>query len=347
MTTPVPTIGVDVGGANIKAAHSDGSAQSLPFALWQRPADLPAMLHRVCGLLPPAQRLAVTMTGELCDCFATKADGVRVILDAVARVAGARPVRVLQNDGRLVGIKVACENALKTAAANWLALAVFAGRLCESGCGLVIDVGSTTTDIIPLVGGRPEPRGRTDPERLASGELVYTGVRRTPICALVRELPWRGHRCRVAAELFATTCDVYVLAGDLPEDPHDHATADGRPTTRACASARLARIICADETIVTDQDIYEIVEVILRAQVDFLRAACEQVTATMAGAPTFVVVSGKGEFLAGKVVHECFSAAAPFVDSISRRFGPAASEAACAFALARLAAESEDSWLEP
>src|SRR5262249_28582161 len=146
--------------------------------------------------LPNADLLAVTMTGELCDCFATKREGVHAILEAVEQVAGSRPVWVWLNDGRLVRPAVARAEPLRAAAANWLALATFAGRLAPVGPALLIDVGSTTTDIVPLCDGRPVPRGRTDPERLGCGELLYTGVRRTPLCALLG--------ATAAAELFAT-----------------------------------------------------------------------------------------------------------------------------------------------
>src|SRR6202030_2937868 len=101
------------------------------------------------------------------------------------------------------------------------------------GSGLLIDVGSTTTDVIPLSGGRAVPRGVTDAARLQTSELVYTGARRTPVCALVHE--------GVAAELFATTLDVYLTLGAFAEDSSTD-TADGRPATRPRAHARLARM---------------------------------------------------------------------------------------------------------
>ena len=75
------------------------------------------------------------------------------------------------------------------AAANWLALATLVARLVPDDVGLLIDVGTTTTDLIPLDHGRAAARGRTDTERLQNGELVYAGVRRTPVCALATELP--------------------------------------------------------------------------------------------------------------------------------------------------------------
>src|SRR6516225_11821769 len=91
---PGRVLGLDVGGANLKAAHSGGAARSRPFALWNMPAGLTdALRELLCGW-QPYDLLAVTMTGELCDCFATKREGVRAILDAVSAAAGLAPLRV-------------------------------------------------------------------------------------------------------------------------------------------------------------------------------------------------------------------------------------------------------------
>ena len=237
-------LGLDVGGANLKAAHTDGAARSRPFALWKDPGGLAGALRDLIADMPDADLLAVTMTGELCDCFESKRQGVIAILDAVQEAAQGKPIRVWRTDGKFVDITEARKTPLQTAAANWLALATFAGRLAPEGPALLFDVGSTTTDVIPLLDGRPKPHGRTDRERLESGELVYTGVRRTPLCALAGG----------AAELFATTLDVYLLLDWIAEDAADRNTADGRPATKAAAHARLARMLCADLDSSTEQE---------------------------------------------------------------------------------------------
>ena len=104
---PRSALGLDVGGANLKAAHSGGVARSRPFALWENPADLPDALRDLLRDWPPYDVLAVTMTGELCDCFATKREGVRAILDAVSAVAGSTPLRVWLVNGRLADLAAA------------------------------------------------------------------------------------------------------------------------------------------------------------------------------------------------------------------------------------------------
>src|SRR5262249_4761154 len=151
--------------------------------------------------LPPYDRLAVTMTGELCDCFESKRQGVEAILATLEPLASRSAICIWHQDGRFVDLERARADPLSVAAANWLALAMFAGRLVPAGPALLIDIGYTTTDVVPLCDGKPVPRGQSDPERLRCQELVYTGVRRTPVCALLG--------AKGAAEFFATTLDVY------------------------------------------------------------------------------------------------------------------------------------------
>ena len=281
------------------------------------------------------------MTAELCDCFETKADGVRAVLDAVeAAVRGLRrklPVRVWLTNGLLASPTEARAEPLKAAAANWLALATWTGRFCTVGPALLLDVGSTTTDIIPLRDGVPVPRGRTDLDRLASGELVYSGTRRTPIHAIVQTLALGERSCRVAAELFATTRDVYHWLGDLPEQPDDCDTADGRPATREYAAARLARVVCADRSMLDDRAITEIARQVADAQRNDLVRALTQVGTSLSHRAATIVTAGSGEFLARRIVERLHKP--PRLVSIAELHGPDISSAACAYALAVIASE--------
>jgi probable H4MPT-linked C1 transfer pathway protein len=291
-------VGLDIGGANLKAADGRGWACSVPFALWRNPDGLAEALADLIGRAPAVERLAVTMTGELCDCFHSKTDGVRHILAAVEQVASGREVQVYLVEGRFASLTEARELPHLAAASNWHALGRFACRLINSPAGLLIDIGSTTTDIIPLVGGEVVARGTNDTERLLSGELLYRGVGRTPVCAVVRTLPWRGNDCPVAAELFATTADAYVLLGELAEDPQADWTADGRPLTRECARQRLARQLCADAADISPEGFRRIAEAVQAAQIGELQACIEQVAQQMPLPPSACILSGSGEFLA-------------------------------------------------
>jgi (4-(4-[2-(gamma-L-glutamylamino)ethyl]phenoxymethyl)furan-2-yl)methanamine synthase len=323
-------LGVDVGGANLKAAHSSGTSTLVPFALWKNPAGLAPALAELFRQGQDVELLAVTMTGELCDCFETKRQGVHFILQAIASAGRSLPVRIWLDDGTFASLEDAHARPLSAAATNWLALATFAGRLAPSGPAVLIDIGSTTSDIVPLQDGRPVPRGRTDPDRLRCQELVYSGVRRTPVCALLG--------ADGAAEVFATTLDVNLILGQIAEELASHDTADGRPATIPHAYARLARMLCADTETCPRQRVDELARDLSARQQSILSDALRRVAETLASAPISIIVAGAGEFLAEKTI-----AASPFRAvrqvSLAEKLGPEISQAACAYALAILAQE--------
>ncbi len=338
MTASPSWLALDVGGANLKAAHSGGQARSIPFELWKRPDDLPRVLATLVAALPTADRVALTMTAELCDCYPTKAVGVRSVLDAALGAVRGVPAVVWGIDGRFHAVAEVRDRPGLAAAANWLALATLAARLIPAGPGLLIDVGSTTADLIPMADGRVAVRGRTDTERLGTGELVYAGVRRTPLCSLARELPFRGVATGLTAELFATTLDVYLVLGEIPSDPKDLSPADGRPATADAAVDRLARMVGADRDGFDSGDAAAFAEAADAALLGRLALAAEGVAAATVGRPRHAVVAGSGEFLARRVAGRVLEPGGSVV-SLAEAWGPVASSSACAHALAVLAAE--------
>jgi probable H4MPT-linked C1 transfer pathway protein len=334
-------LALDIGGANLKVADGLGFVRSQPFALWRMPERLSESLRELLTASPPAQTIAATMTGELADCFVTKAEGVRAIVKSLVEAAAGRDVQIYLTDGTFATSDDATERPLLAAASNWHALARFAGRMVPGERGLLLDVGSTTCDVIPIVCGRPAAKGKTDPERLANGELVYTGVERSPVCAVVETIPWRGRSCPVAQELFATTWDAYLTLGLMPEEPASTHTADGRPATRAAAHDRLARAICADRTMFDADDARRTARTIADAQCAQIAAAIRQVMDGAEWKPNdvlTVVVSGQGEFLARAAIEQALPGRT--VVSLNERLGAEVSRVAPAYALAVLAREA-------
>jgi hypothetical protein len=327
----VNVLGLDVGGANLKAAHTSGIAASRAFALWKDPAGLPAALRELLSRMPLFEAVAVTMTGELCDCFASRSEGVLAILDAVDLVRKGKDVRLWTVAGTFADADYGREAPLDVASANWLALATYAGRFAPDGPALLLDVGTTTTDIVPILAGRPVPKGRWDRERLTANELIYRGWRRTPLCALMP---------RGAAELFATMHDVCLLQGLVPEDERDQDTADGRPATRTCAARRLCRMWCEDLDLVAATYLAsELLEQFVCSLATTLIQVADRALGDTAGACRTVILSGSGEFLGRKVIEWAWRDAERV--SLNERLGPAVSAAACAWAVAKLCQERE------
>ena len=330
-------LGLDIGGANIKVADTGSYARSWPFAMWTRSEELSAFLQQVLEEAPKIESLAVTMTGELADCFSSKSQGVKVILDAVQQVAAGKDVRVYQVDGNWATVEGARQDALSVAAANWHALARFVTRATGEQNFLLVDVGSTTTDLIPIVAGSPRSRGEDDVSRLLAAELVYSGVERTPVCALVESFPYRGEMCPVAAELFATTLDVYLTLGDLPESVGKEHTGDGEVRSQEAAGLRLSRMICADPDQFTADDALAAAEWIAESQAKRLAESIAEVLSAGSGEIERILVSGHGDFLANRAL-KLLALPLP-VSSLADRIGMVLSRSGPAHALAVLAAE--------
>ncbi|MEZ6046221.1 MAG: hydantoinase/oxoprolinase family protein [Planctomycetaceae bacterium] len=330
-------VGLDIGGANLKAAHVDGLAVSQSFPLWKKPAELPQALTHLLANFPQVDHLAVSMTGELADCFETKQAGVDVILSAVEQVASGRPVSVWQTAGEFVEPELAREFPRLVAAANWHALASWLGRMNPTGNALLFDIGSTTTDIIPIEQGCPVSQGLTDVERLASSELVYLGVRRSPLMMLAHAVPLRNQLVPLAAEYFASTLDLYLLSGDIPEAADNLETANGKPTNLPSGYGSCCRSLCCDRTELTLEEINSIVIFLRQQHLDSLKQAVTQVLSRFDSPLNTVYLSGEGRFLAERLIETLpeFSQSAHI--ELDRLFTPEISAAACAYAVAQLA----------
>jgi (4-(4-[2-(gamma-L-glutamylamino)ethyl]phenoxymethyl)furan-2-yl)methanamine synthase len=335
----MPVIGLDIGGANLKGASASGEAISEAFEIWRAPDELVLRLLKLLSRLPRADRIAVTMTAELADCFETKRSGVASILAAVERAAGDAEVRVWSTAGDFVSPAEARDRPMQVAAANWHALATWAGRLAPHGKSLLFDIGSTTSDLIPLDDGLPSPAGLTDLGRLLAGELVYSGVRRTPVCAVAPRVPLRGRMCPLAAEWFATMFDVYLILGWIAEDPTDVGTANGRPATIDNAYDRLARAVCCDRTELSSAEVLTMATFLADCQQDQLRSALDAMRNGRDGAILTSILSGEGDFLARRVLERHPATEACCIFSLENELTAAIAVAACAYAVAVLAAE--------
>jgi len=331
-------LALDIGGANLKAADGQGYAQSYAFALWREPQALAQHIRTAISEAPSADHLAVTMTGELADCFESKAAGVQFILQAVGTGSSNRHTRVYLVDGRLVAPQTALTMPHLVAAANWHVLARYAGKHAPQGTALLIDIGSTTCDVIPLSDGKPVAKGATDTQRLLAGELVYTGIERSPVCGVADFVPYRGQPCPVVHELFATMRDAYLLIDKLAPNPADTHTADGRPATKAAARTRLGRMIAADSEEFNHRDAVAVAQSLADSQTARLATAIGKVVAHLPAPPTHIILSGHGDFLADAAL-QSLGIAAPTI-SLTRELGPAIARSATAHALATIAREA-------
>jgi probable H4MPT-linked C1 transfer pathway protein len=274
------------------------------------------------------------MTAELADCFDDKRQGVRHVVESCRQAFGEFFVYAI---GGFLEPRRAVENPYQVAAANWHAIAEFAKRLLKNETGIVADCGSTTTDMIPIVDGQIFETTFTDTDRLLNGTLTYTGIKRTPVCAVVNQLPYGTKNCPVASELFATTEDAYVLLGKLPESHEDRDSADGRSKTRRNCVRRIGKMICADDSTYSRDDALVAAAAIAAQQKKQIKNSLKKAIANSPVDFETVVISGDGEFLLAEIFDELGleirSIANIYSQEISKSFG--------AFAVASLAAESK------
>jgi probable H4MPT-linked C1 transfer pathway protein len=298
-------IGWDLGGAHVKAARLDAAGtvvqvRQVACPLWQGMPHLHAAVEQLRSALGEAPLHAVTMTGEMADLFPTRAEGVAQLVNAMRQLLPAPELRFYAGADGFVAAPDAAERAGCMASANWRAsAAVVAARVPAA---LFLDIGSTTIDLVPVRDGEVRACGRDDATRLRAGELVYTGAGRTPVMALVDQVPFAGEWTPVLAEHFATVADVYRLLGTLPQALDQHPAADGGEKTWDGSARRLARAIGRDVESAPAEAWRRLAAWIARAQARRVEDACDRVLSRgdlADDAP--VVVAGAGRFLAADV----------------------------------------------
>ena len=330
-------VGWDIGGVNTKVARVAGgrvlAAHTLAYELQRAPAALGDVLRALAATAGagPDDRHAVTMTAELSQMFRRKRDGVHFVLDAVAAALPQGAVHVYTVDGRFLAPDAARDEPLAVAASNWAATACLVAQRHPDA--LLLDTGTTTTDVVPIVGGALVALGHTDSERLACGELVYTGAVRTPTEAIATHVPFGDGTAGVSAEGFALAGDVHVWRGDLAPADYSVPAPDGRPTTREFAGERLARVICADRDLLDDRGVWAIADALAAAQAAQIVAAIARVR-TRHPSLRCAVVTGVGAFIGVRAARAAGLEAVRLSDALGEDAARVAPAAAVALLLA-------------
>jgi len=313
----ISVMGWDIGGANTKAVFvrtKNGQVIEFRiiiryFPIWKEPeklVDVLSMLKEKVSGSVKLDGVGLTMTAELSDAYQTKREGVNHILACAAQAFDGLPIFVLDVSAALRSIEDARSEPLSVAAANWAATGCLVGRLIKT-C-VIVDVGSTTTSIIPVIDGRVLAAGENDLEKLTVGELVYTGSLRTNVAAIVSSVPLRDCTVPVASELFAQSADIHLILGNITEKEYIGETVDGREKTRDRALARLARIVCADIEMLTEKEIVKITKYVYNKQIKQIAEGLNQVYSRVRSLTTEkipVVVTGLGKDFLGRAAAKC------------------------------------------
>lgn len=336
-------VGWDIGGVHLKAARAENgrivSAVQVASPLRGGLDALGRAFAEAKAKMGTPELHAVTMTGELADTFASRAEGVERLTTLAARELNNAPMRLYAGPAGFIRPDQAAAHVMDIASANWHASAALVARSAKTA--LFIDVGSTTADIVPVCDGTVAARGYSDAERLAAGELVYTGLVRGFLMATAECAPFAGAWTPLINENFATMADVHRILGTLPDGADHMASADGREKTAHASRARLARMVGRDAADADDAAWTSLARWFAEAQV---RKITDGATLVLSGTPLSdeapVITAGVGSAVAAEVARRLHRDAVTF-DSLLNvvpAARDAASQCAPAAALALIAA---------
>jgi (4-(4-[2-(gamma-L-glutamylamino)ethyl]phenoxymethyl)furan-2-yl)methanamine synthase len=342
-----PVVGWDIGGAHVKAVMLDAQGQivrvsQLACALWK---GLPLLETAIQRVLHDWQinlancDHAVTMTGELVDLFDNRLQGVRAIAQTMTAYLPEAEFYMasVEQSACFIAKVDGCEHYI--ASMNWHASAQCLGSMVADSPILVVDIGSTTTDITICDQQQVCPIGWTDAERMASQGLFYTGVVRTPLMALGPTIQWQGADRHIAAEYFATSADVYRVLGELSPAYDLADTADGQGRSILDSMRRLARMVGHDFTD-ADESVWRSLACAFKtSQLASLTHAIQAGLARTGKQPVCLLGLGAGSFLVealAKSLHIPYQAASALLPAADTQLKIEAEVCFPAYAVARL-----------
>lgn len=274
-------LGLDIGGAHIKSAVVKfgktvqlGKRETIAFEIFREKEKLAQLIGDIIKKTRP-DGVALTMTGELSDVFKNRAQGVGYILESAQKAVGRLEIRVVDIGGRLIPLGQAKRHPNSVSSANWAATGAFVSRWVKNG--IVVDIGSTTVDILPLLNWKMSVKGKTDYERLRYGELLYTGFLRTNAAMACPKIRLDGISIPTCPEQFAIVGDAHLYLGDIRAKNYTCPTPDGRAKTKAAAAARLARLLLSDVNALKSKGITSTAKQIIKAQVLSIARGIEKI----------------------------------------------------------------------
>ena len=241
-------IGWDIGGAHTKYTVTNDNSSSLiskiiPLRIWESLDPLKKLLNNIVNEYGEDYLIinVISMSGEMCDIFSTRKEGVERILSLFNKRLFKNYIYTLKFGIILLNKNI---NYKHVASTNWHIIASYLSLLKKNV--IAIDLGSTTTDIILIKNNKCINKRIDDFTGLSQLELLYTGVLRTPIFAITKEIKLNGKIYRLIPEYYATMADIYRLLGIISSKDDYSDTADDRTKSKRNTLARVSRSIGLD-----------------------------------------------------------------------------------------------------
>ena len=234
-------IGWDIGGAHIKAAKIDfkkktSKTKQIYSPIWKNVNYLKKSIKLIKKKLGKTNYHAITMTAELSDIFPDRKNGVKHIINLSSKILGEKNI-FFYSKKNFLKKKLAIKKPFELNSMNWHATASFVSNFFPN-C-ILVDIGSTTSDIIPIKNKEIISKDVSDYQRLKSNELIYLGVLRTPIQAVERKK-------NLINENFANLSDVYRVLNKIPSTFDLLPTLDRKTKNKHDSARRIARIFGKD-----------------------------------------------------------------------------------------------------
>ncbi|ABR56207.1 Hydantoinase/oxoprolinase [Methanococcus aeolicus Nankai-3] len=292
-------LGIDIGGANTKITEmkSDGTYKihHIYFPMWRNNKELTNLLAKYNH--KDITKIALVMTAELADSYETKKEGVIDILNSVKNAFPNKEIFIFDVDGNFLTPSEAVKQHIKVSASNWTATAEFVkNNICPNDNCILIDMGSTTTDIIPIVNGKIVAQ-KTDLDRLINNELLYVGTLRTPISFLSNTVEYKckneNTTINVSSEYFAITGDINIIMDKITTNDYTCDTPDGAPTNKQNCKIRLSKVLCGDLEQIGEEEINEVAKQFYAKLLNLIKSNVDKV-ATKYNINN-IVITGLGE----------------------------------------------------
>ncbi|MBU7046858.1 MAG: hypothetical protein HXS54_10525 [Theionarchaea archaeon] len=266
--------GVDIGGVHIKITsldqtHDPPKAKSAFFP-FKGKAE---MIEKLISLVSHPDLVVITQTLSASRNFCSSAEeGTHHIVDLTERLFTGK-VRYVGLSYRLYTPEQAKEHYLDVACRNWVATCYITHYLNLFEEGLVIDCGTNSTDIVPIIDSVPitlddNDRGYT---RLATGEIFWSGLYFTHVQSLSPTLVMDGREFQVKPTVRSLVSDAFVVLGRIsPEDVFVK-------TSYESSVVKILDTICADKDLLSFDDAKKIAQFFVDKQREKTEAAIRKV----------------------------------------------------------------------